>query len=144
MTDHGSPLRIIYDGECPVCSRYVTYLRIKESVGPVTLLDARAHPDVALELTQQGLDLDEGMVAEYGGRTYHGADCVNFLALLSSDVGWFNRINGAIFRRAWLARIVYPVLRLGRNTLLRILGRSKIGQPVATGSGPSPSNRSES
>jgi hypothetical protein len=48
------------------------------------------------------------------------------LALLSTSSGSFNRINALVFSRPRLARVLYPVLRAGRNLLLRILHRSKL------------------
>jgi predicted DCC family thiol-disulfide oxidoreductase YuxK len=122
---------LIYDGECPVCSAYVTYVRFRESVGRVQLVNARSAREWFDRVQAQGLDLDEGMVLVYGGRFYHGADCIHMLALLSTPSGVFNRLNAAIFRRPRLARWLYPVLRAGRNMLLRILGRSRINSKDA-------------
>ena len=78
------------------------------------------------ELRSAGYDLDEGMVLKYGGRTYHGADCIMMLAMLSTPVGPFNRVNAAIFRSPTASRLLYPVLRTGRNAVLRLLGRTRI------------------
>lgn len=117
---------LVYDGECPVCSTYVRYVRIKDSVGKITLVNAREGGPWVQHVERKGLDLNEGMVLIYGNRIYHGADCIHMLALLSSPSGLFNRVNAAIFRQPGLARILYPVLRSGRNLLLRLLGRSKL------------------
>jgi hypothetical protein len=48
------------------------------------------------------------------------------LALLSTPSGVFNRVNGRIFSHPRLARALYPVLRAGRNSLLRILNRPQL------------------
>ena len=117
---------IVYDGECPFCSRYVALLRLRDSVGPVRLLNAREPDPIVTELRSAGYDLDEGMVLKYGGRTYHGADCIMMLAMLSTPVGPFNRVNAAIFRSPTASRLLYPVLRTGRNAVLRLLGRTRI------------------
>lgn len=122
----GKGLVLVYDGECPVCSTYVRYMRIKESVGNLTLVNAREGGKWVEEVRDAGYDLDEGMVLLYGGRIYHGADCINMLALLSSRSGMFNKVNAAIFRQPTLSRVLYPVLRTGRNLLLRLLGRKKL------------------
>lgn len=123
-------LVIVYDGECPFCSRYVRLLRLRESVGTVRLVDARFGDQLVAELQRSGYDLNDGMVAVYAGRTYHGADCVNLLALLSTDLGVFNRLNAAIFRSAILSRTLYPALRFGRNLTLKLLGRRRIADPA--------------
>jgi predicted DCC family thiol-disulfide oxidoreductase YuxK len=117
---------LVYDGQCPFCSRYVCYLRVRQTVGQLHLIDARAGGPLVDELVSAGLDLDEGMVLKMGGRYYHGADCIHALALLSSGSDTFNRLNALIFRSPALARVLYPVLRAGRNVVLRGLGRTKI------------------
>ena len=76
---------LLYDGDCPFCSAYVSYVRLRETVGPVPLLDARAHPERVAEVKARGLDVDTGMVLKLDGRFYHGADCINALALLTCD-----------------------------------------------------------
>jgi predicted DCC family thiol-disulfide oxidoreductase YuxK len=117
---------IIYDGDCPFCSRYVRFMRLRESIGPVELIDARSdHADAALARAA-GFDLDDGMIFAFGSRYYHGADAVQMLSLLSSDSGWFNRVNALLFRSPTRSRWIYPVLRLGRGASLRLLGRSRI------------------
>jgi len=48
------------------------------------------------------------------------------LALLSTPSSGFNRLNAALFRSPTASRLLYPVLRAGRNAVLRLLGRGKI------------------
>jgi predicted DCC family thiol-disulfide oxidoreductase YuxK len=127
-----SELVIIYDGDCPFCSRYVDLLRLRDTVGPVRLVDARSGATDTIELQRAGCDLNVGMVAKYENRIYHGADCVNFLALLSSESGTFNKINRVIFGSPLLAHTLYPILRLGRVLTLRLLGRTQIEQIKTT------------
>jgi len=127
-TDTGAGATLVYDGECPFCSAYVRYVRVRDSVGGLRLVDARSGEPPVDEIRRRGLDLDEGMVLVIGDRFYHGAECIHVLALLSGESTLFNRVNAAIFRSAPLSKLLYPVLRLGRNTALRLLGRRKIEQ----------------
>jgi predicted DCC family thiol-disulfide oxidoreductase YuxK len=122
---------IVYDGQCPFCSRYVALLRLRDSLGEVRLINARDGGPVVEELERAGVDLDDGMVLKLDDRLYHGHDCIHVLALLSTPSGSFNRINAALFRSPRVARLLYPVLRTGRNAVLRLLGRSKIHQHAA-------------
>ncbi len=117
---------IVYDGECPFCSRYVAMLRLKDAIGPVELLDARVPHPVVERLQAEGYDLDEGMALVDGDRVSHGDECIHQLALMSTSFGLFNRVNAMIFSNRTASRLLYPVLRTGRNTVLRILGRSKL------------------
>jgi predicted DCC family thiol-disulfide oxidoreductase YuxK len=117
---------LVYDGDCPFCSRYVQYLRLRKAAGQVRLVNAREGGPLVDEMRRAGLDLDEGMVLKLGGRYYHGADCIHALALLSSGSGLFNAINARVFSSPRLSRMLYPLLRAGRNTVLGLLGRSRI------------------
>lgn len=89
--------------------------------------DARSADPLVEDLKAAGIDLDEGMVLKLGDRIYHGDECVHMLALLSTPVGLFNRLNAVLFRSRTASRIVYPILRTGRNAVLALTGRSKIG-----------------
>jgi predicted DCC family thiol-disulfide oxidoreductase YuxK len=122
---------LLYDGDCPFCSRYVTLVRLRESVGPIKLADARENPALVGEVTRLGYDVDEGMILKLDGRYYYGADCINMLALLTTPSGAFNRLNRAIFRSSAASAVLYPILRAGRNATLRLLGRRKLGASPA-------------
>ncbi len=117
------PLRIVYDGDCPFCSRYVALLRLRERFD-VELVDARAQPDLA---ASYGLDLDEGMIADVDGTVWHGSDAVWILSRLTDRSGTFNRAMGAIFSWRPAATVLYPVMRLGRRAALLALRRKPIG-----------------
>ncbi len=117
---------IVYDGECPFCSQYVKLLKLKSAIGEVQLIDARqSHPVVTL-LQKENIDLNEGMALVQGNRIFHGDECINKIALMSTNSDMLNRLNALIFRSSFLSRILYPILRAGRNVSLKILGKSKI------------------
>ena len=122
---------IVYDGQCPFCSRYVELVRLRQSLGQVRLINAREGGPLVDELQRAGVDLDEGMALKLDGRLYHGHDCIHMLALLSTPSSAFNRLNAALFRSPRAARLLYPVWRTGRNAALRLLGRSKIRKQAA-------------
>jgi predicted DCC family thiol-disulfide oxidoreductase YuxK len=118
---------LIYDGECPFCRFYARYLKVRDSLGDLQLVNAREAVEIVDELRLAHIDLDEGMVLKIGNRTYVGAECIHILALLCSRSTIFNRANALIFRSATLSRLLYPVLRAGRNMSLLLLGRTRIG-----------------
>ena len=119
-------LVLVYDQECPFCAAYVRMVRIRESVGNLVLLDAREGGEIVEQITQQGLDIDQGMVLKMSDQLYYGADAIHALSMISSRSGLFNRFNYWVFRSRWLSSLLYPILRFGRNLVLKILGRSKI------------------
>ena len=117
---------LLYDGECPLCTRYVAHARLTEAAGPVALIDARTRPDLVRQHAAEGRDINEGMILRLDDHIWFGGDVLNRLALLSTRSDAFNRLNAAVFRHRRLSRLLYPLLRGGRNAALRLLGRDRI------------------
>lgn len=117
---------IIYDGDCIFCKSYTRFVRLRETVGPVELIDARSGHPMVLEYQRQGYDLNEGMLFVYKGQVYHGSDAVHALGGLSSSVSIFNRINRLVFSHRILAKALYPLLKAGRRVTLLLRGKSLI------------------
>lgn len=119
-------LLLVYDKECPVCDMYCRLVRIRESVGDLNIVDARENSEVLREITDNGLDIDQGMVLKMGDRLYYGADAIHMLALISQRSGVFNRFNYWLFSSQRRSRVLYPVFRFFRNLLLKLLGKTRI------------------
>jgi len=118
---------LIYDGECPVCTAYSCSVDVDEAkASGIRRINARSDDDLVKQAKDAGVDLDDGMVVLHDGKMYHGADALNIMARFAPDRGLGNRLNKLLFSNPTISRLSYPVLRAGRNTLLRILGRKKI------------------
>lgn len=114
---------ILYDGQCPLCASYVRMTRLRQSAGPVTLVDARGtHPAIA-EARAQGLALNDGMVVKLDGKMHHGAEAMVLLSAMTTRSGLFNRFMRYWFASRRRANLTYPALVRGRLLLLRLLGR---------------------
>jgi predicted DCC family thiol-disulfide oxidoreductase YuxK len=122
----GDEVLLVYDKQCPACDYYCNLVRIRESAGRLVLVDARDGGPIMDEITRAGLDIDQGMVVKVGGTLYYGADAIHVLALMGTSSGLFNRITRLSFRYRPVARVLYPMLRLCRNLLLKSLGKTKI------------------
>ena len=117
---------LVYDGDCPFCSGFVKRLRVDQAAGRLELVNAREGGEIVEDVQRRGYDLDGGMVLILGDRYYHGDEALHRLALMSTRYGWFNRANAWLFSNPVLARAAYPLLRAGRNAVLRLLGRAPI------------------
>jgi predicted DCC family thiol-disulfide oxidoreductase YuxK len=126
--DPDTGLWIVYDGDCPFCSSYVRLYRLREVTGKVHLIDARTDHPILREVEARGFDLDQGMAVKASGRFYHGAEALQFLAILGAGDGLFNRLNRALFRHPNLSRALYPLMVRGRLLTLRLLGRTTLGE----------------
>lgn len=122
------PSLIIYDGDCIFCQNYVRYTRLRDAIGPVELVDARSG-DRRVEQYWRDYDLNEGMLFVYRGTVYHGADAIHMLAGLSSRSGTLNQLNARIFSHSGLARLLYPLLKVGRRVTLVARGRGLLRRP---------------
>ena len=121
-----SRIVVVYDGDCPLCSSYVSMTRLTKAVGGPTLVNARERPELVRALAESGVNLDAGMAVYYQGRLYVGSDAVHLLALLTTPVDLANRVAAAVLGRPSLARALYPFLRAGRNLLLKLKNRPQL------------------
>ncbi len=119
---------VIYDGECPVCRNYSQAVTIAQTAGGLETINARDGGALVDDVLARGFDLDEGFVVRIGDEFYHGAEAMHRLALISGQNGLLNRLNYWVFRSPTRSKWLYPGLRLGRNTLLALLGKSKFSQ----------------
>ena len=116
-------VKILYDGACPFCDDYVRYQKLRSAVDTLELLDARTHPQALVEHHVAPEALEEGMVVLVDGKPYHGAAALHLLARLSERPGrWWVRGVAWAGRSSGIARLLYPVLKLGRRVALIALG----------------------
>jgi predicted DCC family thiol-disulfide oxidoreductase YuxK len=124
---------IVYDGDCVFCNNYVRLLKLKEAIGEVELLDARSKDPRVERFWREGYDLNQGMLFVHAGRIYHGDEAINVLASLSGSSTIFNRVNGVVLSNAQTARLLYPVLKLGRRFVLLVRGKKLLRHPAELG-----------
>ncbi len=113
---------IVHDGACPLCRFYVRRLRLERAAGPVEIVDARSGDPRVAELAAAGYHLDAGMVVVLDGRIFHGDEAVHALALLSTPIDAFNRLNRGLLARPGIARALYPLFRAARRVALALTG----------------------
>lgn len=119
--ERSATVRILYDGDCPFCAQYVQMARLRNRVGEVELLNAREHRDLVRRHTAAGRPIDDGMIVETPDEIYYGGDAIYAINALLSENPVLNVLSG----RAML-KFIYPALRFGRNSALRLMGRKPI------------------
>jgi len=123
QTDVGSgDVWLVYDGECPVCTAYCRYARIRDAVGRLHLVDARQPGPLMDEITAAGLDIDQGMVVKFNQVMYYGPEAIRVLTLMGTRSGLFNRVSHAFFGSERRAGVFYPIGKAVRNVVLKLLG----------------------
>lgn len=100
--------------------------RIRETAGEVVLVNIRSLPDLVQEFRAKGLEINDGMIAVWGGKYYFGADSVALMSMLSSEQGVFAWMNRQLFGSPKTAARVYPWLVKGRKVALKLMRRKLI------------------
>lgn len=116
-------VQIIYDGECPFCSRFVKLTRLQKRFGDVQLINAR--DKIALAKVPPeflNVSLDDGMLVIHEGVSYYGDEAVHILSVMASRSGAFSRLFLPLFRNRGMSRLIYPILKFGRRVTLKVLG----------------------
>jgi predicted DCC family thiol-disulfide oxidoreductase YuxK len=119
-------LTIVYDGECPFCGAYAKLYALRANVGHISMINAREDPAIVSDLRAQGMEINDGMVVTWQGRTYWGADAMHLLSVLGARSGFFGIANRMLFGRETIARFTYPILTAARRLTLATLGRRMI------------------
>ena len=117
---------LIYDGDCLFCNLYISKICLDKALGGIQLINARESIELANKLFMKGYDINSGMILAINSHCYHGSDCMQKLALMTTSSSAFNKLNAFLFKRPRLAKLLYPVLVLGRNLTLFLLGKDKI------------------
>ena len=115
-------ISIIYDNGCPACSFYISISHIKEKFGKVNLIKARDNQKISNYIKSMNIDINEGMIVIFDNELYYGSDAINILSILGKKTSFINFITINIFRFKLFSKIIYPLLKIGRRTLLLILG----------------------
>lgn len=119
-------ITIIYDGQCPACQAYFEFQRLEEDGITVNFIDARKDSRLVEQCISDGIDLDRDFVLRIGTETYTGSEAMSVLAAIGDHRKFRRRLNYAIFGSRSGARVLYPLLRVGRYSLLRLLGRKRL------------------
>lgn len=123
-----NPAWLVYDGDCPVCSRYVCHLDAEDADRSLVLVNARDGGPLVREIESLPHDLNAGMALKLDGRYYLGGEALHVLAAISAKRDTVGLINRLLFRTRWSARVAYPLLAFGRRVLLRLMNVPPIDQ----------------
>lgn len=117
---------MIYDGECPFCKSYVHLMALRDRVGIVQLVNGRSEDIHVKTARENGYDLNEGMLAIYGNKTYYGSDALSLISTISAGDTVLQRGLSRLFRNPRRAHLLYPAMKFGRRLILAVLGRPRI------------------
>jgi len=117
---------VLYDGECPVCSRFVAWNRLREIRPDIRLIDARQAHDLVTQFREHGIEINDTMVIKLGNLVLVGSDAFAAVVKLGAP-----RPTVSTMLIKWLANSpimgpMYPFLVVCRKLLLRVMRREQI------------------
>ena len=116
-----------------MCEFYCQRIDLRASAGELVRVNARDDSEIMSEITDLGLDIDEGMVVRVGDELHYGADAIHALAQLGSAKGLVNNAARLGFGSRRVARLLYPFFKFLSNLLLKILRRTRVNNLQQTG-----------
>lgn len=114
---------LLYDGECPICNQYKNYVEIRKKYD-LLIYNARENPELVNKLRKKGYDINKGMILILGDSIYHREQVLVMMEALTLQKGWYDRIIRIWIKTPWLIRLTYPVLKISRAILLRLLRKN--------------------
>ena len=117
---------LLYDGECPICSRYVLWTNIRNKNPGIALLDARQQPELVAALRTEGIEINNTMFLQVDGRRFVGAAAMAEISVYMPQNTLPQRILRSLTSSQLLFQTIYPGLVLGRKLLLALLRRRQI------------------
>ena len=123
---------LVYDGDCPFCSRYVSICACARRPGKLHAGQRARGWAAGRRAAARRPRPRRGHGAQAGRPLLPWRRLHPCARPAEQRLGLFNRINAQVFRSPQLSRVLYPVLRAGRNAVLRLLGRTKIASAAAS------------
>jgi predicted DCC family thiol-disulfide oxidoreductase YuxK len=117
---------LLYDGECPVCSRYVLWTNIRNMHPDIALLDARQQPELVTALRTESIEINNTMLLQVDGRSFVGAAAMAKISSYMPQNTLRQRVLRRLTNSQLLLQPIYHGLVLGRKLLLALLRRRQI------------------
>lgn len=111
--------RLYYDGECPFCSKYADFLRLKKCAN-LDIFDARVHSE--WKSLSADIRLDDGVIIVCDKVFFQGVEAVNMLLLVCRYEGLFFSMQKYIFKSKLLGSFVYMLFKFFRMITLKFKG----------------------
>ena len=116
---------ILYDGECPVCKNYISFMNVKKKFG-IQLLNARLYPELVQFYRDKEIDINDGFLLKLDEKVYYGDDCINKITSLGNSKNYLVKIHDFIFASKLISKLLYPIFVILRKILLFIINVKKL------------------
>ncbi len=117
-------IKLYYDDDCPFCKEYSKYMQLRQKY-EVELLNAREYQDEILAFKEEGMNINEGFIVDFvtDGFVLQGAEAVQELDKSVNKTNILDKGISLIVGTPLFATVIYPIVKVIRIVLLRLIGR---------------------
>ena len=112
-------LILYYDKQCPFCSKYANFLKLKENF-EITLKNARENLD-EISVLCKNLDINDGFIVIYKNDCFQGAKALEFLNRAVDKTTILGKLHFFFAYENIFSKCLYKTLFILRKIILFIL-----------------------
>jgi predicted DCC family thiol-disulfide oxidoreductase YuxK len=112
-------LTLYYDNQCPFCSKYANFLKLKENF-EITLKDARENQS-EISLVCENLNINDGFIVIYENNCFQGEKALVFLNRAVDKTTFLGKLHFIFRYDNIFSKILYKVLFILRKIILFVL-----------------------
>ncbi len=130
MTSENNVVTIIYDGECPFCSDFVSLNRLRSFGYRVDIVNARDNDNPKIKILRNKYNLDDGMIVICSDKILYGVSAARFIAMSYSKKNTRAFFYWSLLINEKFAGISYDILVKLRKIFFKITGKSLINEDI--------------
>jgi predicted DCC family thiol-disulfide oxidoreductase YuxK len=115
-------LTLYYDKQCPFCSKYANFLKLKENF-KITLKDARENQS-EISLLCGNLNINDGFIVLYKNDCFQGAKALAFLNSAVDKTTFLGKLHFFFRYDNLFSNLLYKLFFILRKIILFILGKN--------------------
>ena len=119
---------IVYDGECPFCSDFVSLNRLKDLGYVISIINAREVDNPLIENFSKKYNFDDGMIVINDQVILYGYTAARFISNSYSQSSLRGLIYRTLLSNKTLGRISYKIFVKLRKLYLKIAGIKLINE----------------
>ena len=112
-------LTLYYDKQCPFCSKYANFLKLKENF-EITLKDARENQS-EISLVCENLNINDGFIVIYENNCFQGEKALEFLNSAVDKTTFLGKLHFFFAYDNIFSKFLYKILFVLRKVILFIL-----------------------
>ena len=116
-------IKLYYDKECPFCNEYSKYVELRK-IYDIEIINAREALDKLKDYKYKGFDINNGMIIEFEDNIFQGSDAIEIIDKYIVKKGIIDRFLSVFIHLPGFKSIVYPIVKIIRLIVLKLLGRN--------------------